>query len=294
MDQLGEQIKVSELLPIATRTQTVGTYGSAVVDRKDFLSAVAVLSSNKSTAGSSVSLACKMQHSIDLARGYDNSTGAESTDVKLRDGTASNIKLSAKFTQSGARQIAKVFLRLKSLGTITAGKTVTVTIETDSTSDPSGTAVHADATASVLCSTIGTSYEWVEFELTRPVDLADATPYHVVLTGDYDVSSSNCVILATTTVASGGNFNYFDAAYTTMSTTEKVVGYIEEYNFADVSGWAFTAVSELADSFQSDDADLSALNAKIRMLATITGASASFVCGANVILGSAKELPVAG
>lgn len=289
--QIGNLIKDSALFPLAARTTVVGTYGSEVVDRVGFESAVHRLSSAASSAGTGVSLAVKLQSSGNVARGYDNSAGAADAGVELRKGSNDNYRLSIKFTQSGARQINKVFLKLKNTGTITAGKIVTVTIETDSTGNPSGTAVHADATANVLCNAIGSSYQWVEFAFVRPVDLADATVYHIVLTGDYTAHATNCIVLATSTVASGGNFNIYDSSWGTMSTTDKGVGYVEQYNFSDVTSQAFTAVTEAAGSFQSKKVDLRSSGRYLRHLATVTGTSASFQCSSSISLGGADFQP---
>ena len=294
MQTLGERISTTELLPIAARTTTVGTYGSAVIDRVEKDSSRVILHSAASSAGTGVSLAVKMQESDAAGAGsFDNRSGTEVA-VELRKGSNDNIKLAAKVTQSGARQVKSVFLRLKNVGTIASGKTVTVTLETDSSGDPSGTAIHADATATVLCSSIDSSFDWVEFELTRPVDIADTTVFHIVLSGNYTESSSNYIAWATETVGSGGDFNIFDSAWGGVSSTTAAMGYIEEYNFSDISGAAFTAVDETAGSFQELDVELSERKRYLRALATVTGTSASFQCGAHIILGNAAERHVSG
>jgi hypothetical protein len=287
MQLIGEETKTQELFDIASRTTVVGTYGSKVIERGTARSCIAILNSAKSAAGSTTSLAIKMQESDAVTRGVDSSSASADNDVKLRSAADTAIKLSKKFTQSGARQISKVFLKLKSLGSITAGKIVTARIETDSTGDPSGTLVHADATASVLCSAIATSYGWVEFAFSRPIDLANATVYHIVLIGDYDVSSSNCIILATDTVASGGDYNIYTTTWGTMSTTQVVNCYAEQYNFSDISSYTFTAVDELAASHQAKEWSLLTQKQYLRAKATVTGTSADFTCGASIVIDGA-------
>lgn len=295
MDTLGEKTKTSELLDVAARVTTVGTYGSAVVDRLGFDSSLCVQHSAASSAGSSVTLNTKMQESDAVARGSkDDADGAADNNYQLRDASTSNIKFSAKVTQSGARQIKSVFLKLKKEGTITSGKIVTCRLETDSTGDPSGTLVHADATKDVETDDIAAAYGFIEFELTRPVDIADTTVFHIVLTGDYTESTSNCITLAVSDVASGGDFNFFDAAWDTMSTVLKSVGYIEQYTFSDISGAAFAAVSETAGAFEKLDVELVGKKRYVRALATVAGTSASFQCGASVVLGNAADKPVSG
>lgn len=296
MNTLGESVKTQELFDIATRVTTVGTYGSKVVDAVGFKSSVVSLNSAKSSGGSSVTLDVKMQTSEPVARGLDDSGATEDNDVQLRDAGASNIELGAKFTQSGGRQIKSVFLRLKKEGTITSGKVVTVEIQGDSGGNkPDDTLVHADATATVETDDIAAAFGWVEFELTRPVDLATSTAYWIVLEGDYTESTTNCITLATDTVASGGNFNYHDADWTgSLITTQTVLAFIEQYNFEDVSGAEFDTVDELAASFQSLDMELKSLDRYLRALATVAVSSASFIFGAEIALGSAQVEPVSG
>lgn len=293
MNHVGEEIAVKELFHNQARTQAVGAYGSKVVNHRSFASSVFVLQSAKSSAGTGVSLAVKMQESDDAIRGSkDDSAGAVDNDVKLRSAANTAIKLAAKVTQTGARQIKSVSLRLKRLGTIAAGKVATITLETDSTGNPSGTAVHEDAVANVLCTAIGTEYQWVEFAFPRAVDVADTTVFHIVLSGDYTESADNCIVLAVSDVASGGDYNIYDTTWGTLDDTKKVVGFDLEFNFSDMSGAAFSNVDETADSFQTKDLVLSDKKPNVRALATITGASASFVCSACAILGESPDAPV--
>lgn len=294
MNTLGESISTTELLPVAARVTTVGTYGSAVIDKVGFESSRFLLHSAKSSAGTGTSLAVKVQESDAVVTGSLNNKSGTEAAVELRKGANDNIKLAAKVTQSGAAQVKSVFLRLKKVGTITSGKTVTVTLETNNAGDPSGTAVHADATATVETDNISSSWGFIEFTLTRPVHIADTTVFHVVLSGNYTESSSNYVAWATEVVASGGDFNIFDLAWGGVSATVAAMGYDSQYSFSDVSGGAFTAVDETADSFQELDIELKALKPKLRVVATVTGSSASFQSGACVILGNSKEQPVAG
>lgn len=295
MDTLGEKTKTQELLDIAARVTTVGDYGSKVIDRRGFDSSICILNSAKSSAGSSTTLDVKMQDSAPVARGTkDDATGAADNDYQLRDASTSNIKFSAIITQSGARQIESVSLKLKKEGTITSGKIVTVRLETDSTGDPSGTLVHADATIDVETDDIAAAYAFVKFTFPRAVDIADTTVYHIVLTGDYTESTSNCITLAVSDVASGGDFNFFDAAWDTQSTVLKVVGYVEEYNFSDISGAAFATVDELTAAFEKIDVELVGKNQFVRALATVAVSSASYQCGASIVLGNPSLKPVTG
>lgn len=294
MDLLQNQINVQELFDPAARVTTVGTYGSKVIDRIDYGACVAVLNSAASSAGTSVTLDVVVQEADAAAANsiFDRSDGDEDTDVELRKDSNDNIKLAVQFTTVAACTISSVFLRLKKAGTITSGKIVTCRIETDSSDDPTGTLVHADATKDVETDDIDSAYSWVEFAFDRPVDLAAATAYHIVLTGDYTESDTNCVKMATSTVASGGTFNIFDSAWGGISATDAGVGYIFTYTFADISGAEFTTVDETAASFEEVEIDLRPQKRYIRAKATVAGSSASFICGASVVLGNAKTVPV--
>lgn len=286
---LSEDIKVVQLFAAGAKTVTDT---SVVIDREEFDAAVAVLDSAAASSGDTLDV--KLQSSDpDEIGTKDGRALTADNDFELRSNTATHIKISCMFTQSGARQIRKVYLYLKKKGTITSGKKVTVTLETDSTGSPSGTAVQAHATADVLCSAISTSYGWVEFAFTKPVTVANSTVYHIVLTGDYDVSGTNNVMIGTDTVASGGDFDYYDAAWTGTSSTIKVLAQTWQYNFADISSAAFTQVTSAAVSYQTKDVSLIGSKRYVRALATVAGnGSESINCAAALVLGDCKVKPV--
>jgi hypothetical protein len=211
----------------------------------------AILSS-LNTAGTSPELTCKLQTSSAPAVGLSQTTEG-TTENKLRSGATTNVKIGSKFTQSGARSIKRIWLRLKAAGTITAGKKLTLTLETDSTGSPSGTAL---GTVEVLCSAVPTSFGWVPFEFSTPVDVANNTAYHVVLAGDYDASATNCVIWRSATVASGGTIETNDGTnWAAVTSTQKNEVYAEQYTFADVTGGGFTK-HETASSASVQSRDL--------------------------------------
>jgi hypothetical protein len=205
------------------------------------------------TAGTNPELTCKLQASAAPAVGLSQ-TMAGTTENKLRSGATTNVKIGSKFTQSGARSIKRVFLRLKAAGEITAGKKLTLTIETDSTGSPSGTVIGTAGT--VLCSAVPTDFGWVPFEFATPVDVADNTVYHAILAGDYDASAINCVIWRSATVASGGTIETNDGTnWAAVTATQKNEIYAEQYTFADVTGGGFTK-QETAGSASVQSRDL--------------------------------------
>lgn len=188
------------------------------------------------------SFALKVQDSAALARQAASTYPAGgATVLELRKGTNDNIKIAASFTNAGvARSVKKVGLCLKQDGTIAAGKKLTVGIYADSTGDP-GSIVGA-AAGTVLVSDVPVEFGIVEFTFATPVELAADTLYHIVLEGDYDVSSTNYVAWRSLTGASGGNENIYDSAWGGNVATETLEFYIEGYAFADVSGKTMTAM----------------------------------------------------
>ncbi len=241
----------------------------------------AFVMSAMTSAGTTPTLALKLQQSAAAVQGAEYAT-VGTNDIVLRNNTNDNIKLSAKWTQSGARQIKTASLVLKNNGTITAGKILTLTLETDTAGDPSGTALGTAGT--VLCSAVGTSYSYITFTFAKPVDVADATVYHLVLAGDYTVSSSNNITWRTATVASGGNANVYDSAYAAVTTNSREF-YLRQYNFADVTGGGFTTVTTTS-STQTRQLDVDGLGEVLRAHATVTGSSTPTYYGGIVLVTS--------
>jgi hypothetical protein len=228
------------------------------------------------TAGTSPTLACKLQTSTGLARGYEFST-VGTTGNELREGASTNIELAAAFTQSGARSIKRVALYLDKEGTLAAGKKLTLTIETDNTGNPSGTAVTNGTSATVDIDTeVSATAGWIVFTFAKPVDLADATVYHLVLSGDYSASGTNNVRWYSTTVASGGTLNK-SADGTTFAgviATESAMVYVDQYTFADLTSGGFTSLATAGTaSVQTLGFHARNLPAVMRLYSTIGGTS---------------------
>ncbi len=265
-----------KILSLFDLQQVTATGGGPELDLSGYAKNVKFAFAGVNTAGSTPTLAAKLQASAGLARGLEQST-AGSTDNKLKTGASTAVNLGLKFTQSGARSVKRVALQLKKIGTLASGKKLTLTIQTDSTGAPSGTAVTNGTSNTVDIDTaVGTSYGWVVFTFAKPVDLADATVYHLCLSADYTASSSNCVEWRSLTVASGGTFETWNGTDTwTPTTTESLEAYVDQYNFADVTSGAFTGLTTAATKAPEEkNLDLRTIgNPILRLYNTIGGTS---------------------
>jgi hypothetical protein len=276
---------------LLTPVSVTATGGSADLDVSAYTGKIRAHLTSLNTAGTSPTLACKLQGSSAPARGLEYTTvGATATE--LREGASTNIELALSFTQSGARSIKRVALYLDKQGTLAAGKLLTLKIETDSTGNPSGTAVTNGTSNTVDIDTaVGTTAGWVVFTFAKPVDLADATVYHFVLSGDYTASGTNNVRLYSKTVASGGTLNPSTdgTTFAGVTTTEAVMVYVDQYTFADITGGGFTSLSTAGTaSIQTVELNADSLPQFVRLYSTIGGTSnpawttAAFVSGALV------------
>jgi len=233
----------------------------------------------KSDAGTNPTLGLKLQHSDPLARGYSYLTEGE-TETKLKASASTNVKIAATFTQTGAASIKKVALKLKKTGTLAAGKKVTVEILDDSNGAP-GTSL--GSTTIDIDSEITTSFSTVTATFATPIDVANATAYHVVLSADYTASSTNCVVVRSRDVANDGTLQTFDGTNIwTPDTTESVEISVEQFVFSDITGAAFTQVTGYSRQTKTFCAE--AIKRYIRPVATIGGTdSPAFYVGVDVV-----------
>jgi len=255
---------VKQVLPLAVRG---ATYGGPDFDMSHYLGpAKAILAAE--AQGSGVTLNVKFQASDPAALGGSyNETG--DTDKALNKETSGKTKIAVQFAQSGARSIKRVALRLKKTGTIASDKLLTLTIETDSSGAPSGTAL---GTATILANSVGATYDWYDFVFTAPVDVANSTVYHLVLTSNYTASDTNYISWQGLTVSSGGNAEDYTpwADIATLSLLYRVF----QYNFADVSGAAFTEVGNAA-AFEAIHFPVADAKRIVRAVATVAGGTAT-------------------
>ncbi len=255
---------VKQVLPLAVRG---ATYRGPDFDMSHYLGpAKAILAAE--AQGSGVTLNVKFQASDPAALGGSyNETG--DTDKALNKVTSGKTKIAVQFTQSGARSIKRVALRLKKTGTIASDRLLTLTIETDSSGAPSGTAL---GTATILANSVGATYDWYDFVFTAPVDVANSTVYHLVLTSNYTASDSNFISWQGLAVASGGNAE--DYTPWTDITTLNLLYRIFQYNFADIPGAAFTEVGNAA-AFEAIHFPVADAKRIVRAVATVAGGTAT-------------------
>lgn len=255
---------VKQVLPLAVRG---ATYGGPDFDMSHYLGpAKAILAAE--AQGSGITLNVKFQASDPAALGGSyNETG--DTDKALNKETSGKTKIAVQFTQSGARSIKRVALRLKKTGTIASDKLLTLTIETDSSGAPSGTAL---GNATILANSVGATYDWYDFVFTAPVDVANSTVYHLVLTSNYTASDTNYISWQGLTVASGGNAE--DYTPWTDITTLNLLYRIFQYNFADIPGAAFTEVGNAA-AFEAIHFPVADAKRIVRAVATVAGGTAT-------------------
>lgn len=256
---------VKQVLPLAVRG---ATYKGPEFDMSHYLGhAKAILDAE--AQGSGITLNVKFQASDPAALGSNyNETG--DTDKPLNKVTSGKTKVAVQFTQSGARSVKRVALKLKKAGTIASDKILTLTIETDNAGAPSGTAL---GTATILANGVGSAaYDWYDFTFTAPVDLANSTVYHLVLTSNYTASDTNYINWHGVTVGSGGNAEDFTAwaDIATLSLLYRVF----QYNFADVSGAAFTEVGNAA-AFEAIHFAVGDAKRIVRAVATVAGGTAT-------------------
>ena len=231
------------------------------------------------TAGTTPTLDVKLQHSDPQSRGYSYLT-AGTTETKLKTGAATLVQLAATFTQSGAASVKAIGLKLKKIGTLAAGKLVTISVCADNSGAP-GT-VLGSATIGID-TLIGTAFSTVVVTLAKSINLANATVYHVTLSADYTASATNCVVLRSKTVASGGTQQTFDGTTWTAVTTEKVEVFTEQFVFADIAGAAFTQVTTGA-ARQKITLNAESLKRIIRPVAVIDGTDTpTYVVGLDVV-----------
>jgi len=233
------------------------------------------------TAGTNPTLTRKLQHSEALARGAASTT-AGTNDIELREGATTNVALGALFTQSGARQIKSVLLRLRRNASVDTAATLALQIRTSSSSLPTTTVLGTSANV-VISALSAADYRWVEFTFANPVDLADATVYHFVLTGSYTASADNNVTWRAATVASGGNRTSFDNTNWAATATQSFEFIASEYNFADVTGGGFTQATATSVNqgltFWVDN-----LRPVVRVFDTIGGTNnPAFACATSLV-----------
>lgn len=241
---------------IANGASGGSSYGVPVDIAAPYCRTGKIVFTGKSSAGSSPTLAAKIQKSDPVANSHSmvSVAGDTEADQKSRNGTDTNIKLAAKFVvATGGKTISKVYLPLKKVGAPTG--TITVTILADSGGSPTGSALATFATVSAASLT--TSYVDTAFTLATPVDLAAGT-YHIVLESDVSISATVYVAWGALTRASGGNANLFGTGWVPTATVDLKYR-LWTWQFSDLTGGGFAGLTTVG-SVQSLDVDFQTLS----------------------------------
>jgi len=269
-------------LTVLTPVSVTATGGGIDVDVSGLTEYARISLLALNTAGTNPTLTCKLQGSSDATRGLDYQTTG-TTSNKINQAANANVYQALTFTQSGAASIKRVAFRLKKFGTLASGKLLTLAINTNNAGAPSGTVVtNGTATTVDIDTAVSTTEGWVVFTFPKPPDLADSTIYHFVLSGDYSASTSNYVGVVSTTVASGGTLNSYDGSAWSATTTQKVMCYVDQYSFADITGGAFTQLATAGNAtVQTLSLYAQSLPKYLRLYSTIGGTSnPAFTTGA--------------
>lgn len=263
-------------LPQSLADATEG--GQAVADLSKYKGSAKFILTAHNTAGSTPTLASKLQSSPAPVAGLSLMTGT-TAGVALRTDTDTNIKLAASFTTPATvtPSIYKVVLPLKKGDALTAG-TLTLGLFADSTG-PTGSALQ---TTTFNLASLTSAYQGITFTFTKPATLVAATKYWWVLESDYSVHATACVTWRNTAVGSGGNSSIFATGWTAGSTVS--FNYYH-YNlvFADISGAAFTGLTTVS-SIQEIDTSLNNLGF-VRLFVTVTGTNTpAYIVGCGAIV----------
>jgi hypothetical protein len=184
---------------------------------------------------------------------------AGTTEIPLRNGAADNVELGCKWTQAAESSLKHVYLMLKRSGTIAAGKKIWIRLVGNSGGSPDSLVLAASA--ALEAADIGTSYTWVKFTFPQEVKLEAGTVYHIVLSGNYEVSTSNHIRWRSKTVASGGNQEVYDSSWAAVATENfEIYGSIhvifdDAAQITDVMGIQYENAAAIATCKSADVSD---------------------------------------
>lgn len=220
--------------------KATGSYYTDPFDRRQFRKCQVLL--QLGVLGSSATVDAKIQEAGFAEELLNDLGSAQDTGLALRYGTDDNTELSVTFTtpDNDGVTITQIKAKFKAVGTLAASKTVTATIQAVAAGEPDDTDLFTPVAGDLAPDEISTSeYETVIFTLPAGVHLAANTAYAVVFEGNYDLSSSNHLLLGIDTVGSGGNVNIHDADWGSLVTTQKGLVDVIGHDWLDISGAAF-------------------------------------------------------
>jgi len=269
---------------IAASEAIAATGGGTDTDIGAYMGRARFIFASLNTAGTTPTHDRKIQGSAVVATGL-SATGVGATDNIIKNSSSVNTLVGTKFTQSGAAQIKSVGLMIKKGGTIAAAQTLTLSLQTNSGGLPSGTALGTSA-AVQIDTAVAATYAWVTFTFAKPVDVADSTIYHLVVTASYTASGTNCCFMRSLTAASGGTLMTKTDTTWSLTTTEKVEVFALQYAFADIATLVQTQNTGAAAINESVEIDVDNIPAVVRVYDTIGGTvGPSFVCSCSFAAG---------
>lgn len=284
--RLYEDIKIEEgIIP----SSITADKGGKDIDIRHINDSVIVLNVGAVT-GTSPELDVSIQECDEISYIDRTTIDTSPTWEVLRKATGSaNIKLNVYTfgTISDIRSVKSVLLYLKRVGTIASGKSVYLTIEADSSGNPSGTP--KGTSRYVSATNMSTTPDWIEFVFDEPVDLASTD--HIVIQGDYTQSDSNYIAVPTNAVTSGGDFMHYSGAepsWTGVAT--KQVPIMIYYYVWEIPEIAFDTISE--SGLYELNLDLSNRKRYIRAYFEVSGSSPDFTCDLIYILGKGVYNPL--
>ena len=158
----------------------------------------------------------------------DQSSTTNNADFKLR-ATSAEEKGAQSFKPSVTSKTSHIDLKLGETGVVPVGGSIWITIEADSSGDPSGTPLMTSQ--KMNAAGIGTTDREIRFVFHNPTSLAAATTFWIVLQGDYTVSATNHITWRgnTTTVYADGLAKDFDGATWATPTDGNIVDFVFAY-----------------------------------------------------------------
>ncbi|HET7238382.1 MAG TPA: hypothetical protein VFI76_05110 [Terrimicrobiaceae bacterium] len=261
---------LQNLLPVVSRTASAK---GAIFDVGRMAGPAYIILGSAAGSGGTTTLAVSLENSAPAAATASFTT-IGTGDTELKTSASGNTEIAAKWTQSGARTLRSVVIPIKTNGSPSGAATLACKIYADSSGVPTGAALATSD--NVLVSSVDDAYESITFTFSTPLDLSDATVYHLALTASYTASEDDNVMWRTGTVGSGGNASTKDATTWSAVATNNREFIANGNSWAAVSGSTFTTASGAA-SKQMLTVQADALN-EIRVSAT-QGAGSTFVYG---------------
>ena len=145
---------------------------------------------------------------------------SDGTQEEMADAPASNLKYAVAYTPTRNETVIGYAVKMEKVGT-PANETngFTIAMDTDAAGDPAGSLV-TNTTVNRATTIIAAADEWEFFALARGSRgaLVSATPYHILMTQDWDPDGSNTLKLDVEAVAAGSQkTKFYDASWAALA-----------------------------------------------------------------------------